>query len=238
MGLIGKGFYVIIRLMTKVLSAVLVAAGVGERYGGNKLLDTIADTPVIIHSIRAFLLPEITEIIVVSHSQWRQQYQKLIDEFCPDSRIKIIEGGAQRWQSSLLGIRTASGELVAIHDAARPLISAEHIRQSYNLAAAHGAALVAAPATDSIKVVHDQQNTAAIDRNTIYLAQTPQTFQRELILRAFTRAREAGFDKMTDESELVTRFLERPVAIVTGNNRNLKITYPQDLLVARALYQE
>ena len=216
----------------------MVAAGIGERYGGNKLLDTIADMPVLIHSVRAFLLPEITEIIVVCHPQWHRQYQMLIDKFCPDSRIKLIDGGQERWQSSLIGIQAAHGELVAIHDAARPLISVDHIRQSLDLATTHGAALVAAPATDSIKVVQEGQNVAAIDRSTIYLAQTPQTFQRELILQAFKQARAAGFDKMTDESELITRFLQQPVAIVPSNNRNLKITYPQDLLIARALYQK
>ena len=217
-------------------SAVLVAAGIGQRYGGNKLIETIADIPVLIHSVRAFCLPEISEIIVVAHESNISLYQNLINTYQPDPRIRIIPGGSERWQSSLIGIQAAAGDIVAIHDAARPLITAEQICLSLQTAAATGACLVAAPATDSIKIVHNGVNTESLDRSTVYLAQTPQTFRRSLILEAYNRAAAAHFDKMTDESELITRFMRQTVAIIPSTNRNLNITYPGDLSVARTFY--
>lgn len=221
---------------TLTTTAILVAAGVGERYGSNKLIETIADIPVLIHSVRAFLIPEISELIIVSHPDNLTLYHQLVDQYQPDSRIQIIPGGAERWQSSLLGIQAAHADIVAIHDAARPLVTTAQIQQSLAAARDTGASLVAAPATDSIKIVHSGFNTESLDRSTIYLAQTPQTFRRDLILHAYKLAQQAHFDKMTDESELITRFLGQSVTIIPSTSRNLKITYPGDLAVARALY--
>jgi len=224
--------------MTKKLtnSAIIVAAGVGQRYGANKLLETIADVPVLIHSVRAFCLPQVQEIIVVAHESNLQLYQDLLHQYQPDPRIRLIPGGSERWQSSLTGIQAATGDIVAIHDAARPLITSKQITASLTTAAHTGACLVAAPATDSIKIVHAGVNTESLDRSTIYLAQTPQTFRRALILEAYARTEAAHFQQMTDESELITRFMGQTVTIIPSTNRNLKITYPGDLAVARALY--
>lgn len=217
----------------KKISVVVVAAGVGERFGGDKLLESIQDQPVLVTILNKFLLPEVDEIIVACHPQKIAIYQDLIAKHLSDARIRLIVGGSERWQSSLAGIKETSGEIVAIHDAARPLVRVETIRESLRVAVKTGAALVAAPATDSIKVVRDGENVQALNRREIYLAQTPQVFARELILEAYARAAAANFQEMTDESELITRFMERSVNVVVSDNRNLKITYPGDMEVVR-----
>ncbi len=222
----------------KKISVVVVAAGVGERFGGDKLLEKIQDKPVLVVTLSKFLLPEVDEIVVACHPKKITIYRDLIAKYLSDSRIRLILGGSERWQSSLAGIKEASGEIVAIHDAARPLVRPEIITEILKRAIETGAAVVAAPATDSIKVVREGENVSALNRREIYLAQTPQVFSRELILEAYARAAAANFQEMTDESELVTRFMERGVSVVVSDNHNMKITYPGDMEVVRLWARE
>ena len=218
-------------------TAVIVAAGSGTRFGQDKLLMNLNGKEVFVWSVGAFLLDFIDEVIIVCQAEKRPIYQNVLRQRgLEDRRINFVDGGEQRWQSSLKGIQAATGDLVAIHDGARPLVKADLIAQSLSAAAQAGAALVAAPATDSIKLVNDNlENFSAIDRQTIWLAQTPQTFRKDLILAAYDLAQKSNYQQMTDESELITKFLKKPVQIIKSDNTNLKITYPFDLQVAEIL---
>lgn len=219
-------------------SVVITAAGNGERFGADKLLMDINGKTVLEKSVAAFLLPMVDEIIVVANEKKLATYKQLLKNAWPEeTRIQVIDGkGQERWQSSLAGIRAARGEIVAIHDGARPLIRQAVIEES--LAAAHqfGSAVVAARATDSIKLVDENgDNYEAIAREKIWQAQTPQVFAREIILAAYEKALAENYQQMTDESELVTRFLQQKVKVVASDNRNLKITFPFDLEIARLI---
>lgn len=218
-------------------TAIIVAAGSGVRFGQDKMLIELNGKTILVRSVSAFLLPFIDEIIIVCQAKKLPIYKDILRQSdIEDSRIKFVPGGNERWQSSLKGIQAATGKLVAIHDGARPLIKAELIKKSFLAAARAGAALVAAPATDSIKLVDEELNNFdAIDRQKIWLAQTPQTFKKDLILAAYAAAQKSGYQKMTDESELVTKFLQKKVAVVKSDSTNLKITYPFDLQVAEIL---
>ncbi|MDO5561418.1 MAG: 2-C-methyl-D-erythritol 4-phosphate cytidylyltransferase [bacterium] len=218
-------------------TAIIVAAGSGVRFGQDKMLIELNGKTVFARSVSAFLLPFIDEIIIVCQAKKRPIYEDILRQSSiQDPRLKFIAGGDERWQSSLKGIQAATGELVAIHDGARPLIKAELIEKSFFAAAQAGAALVAAPATDSIKLVDEKlANFDAIDRQKIWLAQTPQTFKKDLILAAYAAAQASGYQQMTDESELVTKFLHQKVTVVKSDSTNLKITYPFDLQVAEIL---
>jgi 2-C-methyl-D-erythritol 4-phosphate cytidylyltransferase len=221
----------------KTISAVVVAAGGGTRFGRDKLFLLLKGQTVLERSVSLFLRPEVTEVIVVCNSKTITKCKKLLkNKFPHEQRLKFILGGKERWESSLAGIKTALGEVVAIHDAARPLTEEKLVTEVLKQGAKHGAALLAMPATDSVKLVNDSgDNLRSLARAEIFLAQTPQVFGRELILQAYNLALKKKYQQMTDESELITRFLKKKVKVVTSTGRNLKITFPLDLALARVL---
>jgi 2-C-methyl-D-erythritol 4-phosphate cytidylyltransferase len=222
----------------KTVSAVLVAAGNGTRFGRDKLFLRLGCRTVLAWSVRALLQVGVDELVFVCHPQTLTKVKLLWQRQPKTGKTKgrFILGGSERWESSLLGIKAATGELVAIHDAARPLVEPKLIKAAVAAATLSGAALLAAPATDSIKLVPTGNlNTQAVARDTIYLAQTPQVFSRALILAAYQKALAENYQQMTDESELITRFLGRGVTVIPSSRDNLKITFPSDLLLARAL---
>lgn len=152
-------------------------------------------------------------------------------------RVKRVTPGGETRQGSVqrgLDLTDASSELVAIHDAVRPLVRPERIEEALRAAARVGAALLAAPVKATIKrATPDLAVRDTIPRSGLWEAQTPQVFRRDLILRAYRRA-EADRFQATDDAELVER-LGCEVAIVESSDENLKITTPSDLLVAEAL---
>lgn len=220
----------------KKLSSVIVAGGSSKRFAENKLLADLMGKTVLERSVRALTREFVDETIVVCPAAKRAEYERLLKTTLPDEmkkKLVFITGGAERWESSLNGIKVATGEIVAIHDAARPLVTAEIVKQNFLVAWEKGAAVTAAPAVDSIKLVDENGfNYEAIERNKIWLAQTPQTFRRELILQAYEKALAANYEKMTDESELITKFLNLKAAVIPATAENLKITFPRDLKIA------
>ena len=224
-------------LKNQKLSSVIVAGGSSQRFAENKLLLDLAGKTVLEWSVRALTPEFVEETIVVCPASKRAEYEKLLRTTLSEEikkKLIFIDGGSERWQSSLNGIKMATGEIVAIHDAARPLVTAEVVKQNFLTASETGAAVTAAPAVDSIKLVDENGfNYEAIERSKIWLAQTPQTFRRELILQAYEKALAANYEKMTDESELITKFLHLPVSVVAATAENLKITFPRDFKIAQ-----
>ncbi len=229
---------ILIMFQKETVSAIIVAAGVGQRFGGDKLMLNLAGQPVIVRTVAAFAASKlIDEIVIVCHPRKINNDEKLLRQNFPQTNLQFVTGGEERWQSSLAGLKKAIGTLVAIHDAARPLITTEQIDDSIKLASKFGAAMVAAPATDSIKIIDKNGDIAdSLDRSQIYLAQTPQTFRQELIRQAFAQAAQQKYQHMTDESELITKFLHRSLKIVPSSNQNLKITFRHDLPLAETFY--
>lgn len=230
-------------------SVVIVAAGSGKRFGENKMLAGLAGESVIGRTLENFLKAgEIDEIILVVSEKYRRDFELIVVEsFGKDvlttgkireKKFRIIIGGKERWISSLKGIEASSGEVVIIHDGARPFIEQNMIKESLLAARKDGASVVAVPTTNSIKMIDESgKNISAIPRDRIWLAQTPQTFRRELILKAYEMALKKNYLTMTDESELVTNLLNKPVTIVAGSEDNIKITYPDDLELAERIYE-
>lgn len=230
-------------------SVVIVAAGSGKRFGGNKMLANLAGKPVIVRTLEKFLdAQEVDEIILVINDKYRRDFEHILNEYFGekvifDEEIKskkfyLINGGEERWSSSLIGIKATQGEVVIIHDGARPFITEKIIRESLATAQKDNASVVAIPSTNSIKMVDESgKNIAAIARDKVWLAQTPQTFKRDLILKAYKMALEKKYLTMTDEAELITDVLKKTVTIVKGTEDNIKITYPDDLELAERIYE-
>lgn len=217
-------------------SAVIVAAGRGNRFGGsrNKVLSPLRGKLVIERSISAFLnIPEIVEIVVVTN---QEDFNEVRNAAARNSKlIKTVLGGERRIDSVRNGVAACSaGEFVAIHDGARPLVSSETISLAIAAAARSGGSVVAAPAVDTIKRSSDGKFVnLTIPRNEIFQAQTPQVFRRLEFLAAVERAAGSN-DDFTDDAAVAER-AGIPVEIVKGDPANIKITYPADLARAEEI---
>ena len=225
-------------LKQKTVATVIVAAGTGTRFGRDKLFIEVGRKTVIGRVLDKFVYlleqEEINELVLVINPQNRSQFEQFIAGRQWQSRITLIDGGSERWESSLAGIKATHSDLVLIHDAARPFVKLVTIRAAIQaLRTDQTAVLVAVPSINSVKLVDDHGfNTESLPRQNIWLAQTPQGFSRELILAAYQKALQQDFQQMTDESELITKFMDQSVKIVPGEESNLKITFVNDLPLA------
>jgi len=215
-------------------TALIPAAGRGERFGRatNKVFALVAGKPILAHTLSVFEACEaINEIVLVIGRRDIEAAGDLVGRFGFAKVTHIVPGGAQRQDSVRLGLREVSGDIVAIHDAARPMVTREIIEQSIQEAERTGACIAAVGVIDTIKSASpDKVVTGTVDRSDLYAVQTPQTFRTELIREAFERAFADGFHA-TDDAALVER-MGRKVSIVPGSYDNIKITTPADLQLA------
>jgi 2-C-methyl-D-erythritol 4-phosphate cytidylyltransferase len=153
--------------------------------------------------------------------------------------VRLVEGGDSRQESVEHALATldAGTELVAVHDAVRPFIEHNVLDKVFAEAEENGAAIVGIVPVDTVKQVHRNKIRQTIPRERLILAQTPQVFRFELLKSAFAKAREDGFAG-TDESSLVERLDQVEVSVVPGSDRNLKITKPSDMDLARLFLAE
>ncbi len=222
------------------VGAVVVAAGRSRRMGGvDKLWLSAAGRPLLYHSIATLAaVPEIAQIVVVTSPESRPRIEGQRAEW-PWSRLSgLVEGGDERADSVFAGLcALAPCGLVAIHDGARPCVTAELIRAGIALAGARGAAIPAVTLTDTIKLVDaDGRITGTPERAALRAVQTPQVFRYALLLEAY---RAAGADRAscTDDAMIVER-LGHPVYVYPGDPRNVKVSTPADIpLVERYLIQ-
>jgi len=217
-----------------MLSAIIVAGGSSQRMGFDKLFAVIADEPVIVHAIRAFeRATSISEIVVVAREQWHDEIKK-IASVAGFKKMRAIVPGGERRQDSVragLGRIDRDAKYVAVHDAARPLITPEQIERAFEQCCVHGAAALAQSVNDTLKRADaDLLVVGSVDRHQLYAMQTPQIFERKLIEDAY-RGVYAENASVTDEVSAVER-LGYKIALVLNDDFNLKITYPRDLPVA------
>ena len=218
--------------------AVIVAAGSSRRMGGeNKLLLLEIDgVPVLARTLSAFQkCAAIRDIVLVCREQDIMPYTELAKAFSIDKLCTVTRGGETRTESVLAGITAApeNAVLVAVHDGARPLVSEAVITEAVTTAAEYGAAAPVVPVKDSIKRIEDGNIAADVARDTLAAVQTPQVFRKDLLRRALTSAAERGYS-FTDDCAAVES-LGTIVKATHGSYQNIKITTPEDILVAEAL---
>ena len=220
--------------------AVIVAAGSSQRMGGqNKLLLPLAGAPVLAHTLRAFeKCAAVRDIVLVCREQDILPYTELARSYGVGKLRTVTRGGDSRTASVLAGLRAAPADaaLVAVHDGARPLVSEAVITEAVCAAAEHGAAAPVVPVKDSIKRIADGTIAADVPRDTLAAVQTPQVFRRELLLRALEDAARSG-RSFTDDCAAVEA-MGQAVQATHGSYENIKITTPEDILVAQALLQK
>jgi 2-C-methyl-D-erythritol 4-phosphate cytidylyltransferase len=208
--------------------------------GFDKLFAAIAGRPVIAHTIRAFERADsVSEIIVVAREDQHAELKRLVRDENFKKIQSIIPGGKHRQDSVRAGLNQleAGARYIAVHDAARPLVTADQIERVSEQCRIHGAAALAEPVNDTLKRADAHLLVGgSVDRNRLYAMQTPQVFERQLIEDAY-RAVYAENASVTDEVSAVER-LGRKVVLVLNNDFNFKITYPRDLPLAEFVLKQ
>ena len=222
-------------------ATVLPAGGLGKRMGGNipKQLMQLGNKSVYQYSLETFLkMDEIAEVVMAVPADWKEYFEKEIDTwFSSDkaivefrTKLKIVVGGAERWQSVQNGVNAlaSKAEYVLVHDVARPFISEKIIRDVCETLVNKGSCLVAKPAIDTIKIASDGRVESTIDRNKVWLAQTPQAARIDLLKSLYARIEKEPLNFTPTDEASILEFFGEPVYIVKGESANDKLTTPED----------
>lgn len=218
--------------------AIIVAGGVGSRMAGSdipKQFIEIAGKPVIVHTIEAFInsVSDINIIVTISH-QWQEHWIQISNKFFSDKNIISTEGGDTRFHSVKNGLKfTTPSSVVAVHDAVRPVISGELISKAMEHARKNITAIPFIYISDSLR--KKGKNTSIIvDRNEYIIIQTPQCFQQEILVNAYTQDYNRKF---TDDASVVEASgIE--LSFIEGNKNNIKITVQEDLKFVECLLKK
>ncbi|MEX0686860.1 MAG: 2-C-methyl-D-erythritol 4-phosphate cytidylyltransferase [Balneolales bacterium] len=223
------------------LSVIIPAAGSGTRMKSEvpKSFIKLGQKTVLEHTVCAFLsIPIVQRIIIATSDSNLERVRTIFSGYKSKPEIICGKGGALRRDSVNMAMRWVGDvELVAVHDAARPFVTQRDIMACCEAALTTGAAILAVKASDTIKKVDESGNIiSTLDRNGIWLAQTPQIFRKEILVDAYLKGQQSD-NVFTDDASLV-EFAGYPVKIIPGDVRNIKLTYPDDLKRAQYIMKE
>lgn len=224
------------------VSVILPAAGLGTRLSktAKKQFLQLDGVPILVHTLRRFAgIESVAEIVIACRAEDMEDVKGMLEGASIATPVRLVEGGDTRQESVAHALATVAEDvdLVAVHDAVRPFATEELIRKVIEDAAEHGAAIVGIVPVDTVKQVHLAKVQTTISRDRLVLAQTPQVFRTGLLKEAFAKAKADEFVG-TDESSLVERLDAIEVHVVPGSERNIKITRPSDLDLARHYWAE
>ena len=224
-----------------MVSVIFPAAGQGKRMqaGINKVLLTLGSEPILTRILRTFsAVEEVGELIVVVAADEVTAVDRQLQKIAGLKPFQVVAGGSERQYSIYNGLQHVSeqADVVLVHDAARPLVTVKTIQAVIDSARAKGGAIAAVPAKNTIKVVNNEGIVESTPhRSTLWEVQTPQGFRKDILLKANEQALQDDF-LGTDDASLVER-IGVPVAVVKSDYRNIKVTTPEDLLIAEAFLQ-
>ncbi|MCR5089954.1 MAG: 2-C-methyl-D-erythritol 4-phosphate cytidylyltransferase [Oscillospiraceae bacterium] len=218
---------------------VIVAAGSSQRMGFDKLTVMLDGVPVLIRAVNAFdQSPFTDEIAVVTRQERLQEIADLCKQYNITKISSVVCGGKSRTESVYAGVMALKKDnrLIAVHDGARPFVSQKLIELCVRKAGAQYAAIPVLRSTDSLRGIDSRGSlTKSLDRDTVVRVQTPQVFQAEILKAALCDAVEKGLN-FTDDASAVER-LGMTLQGVEGEEENLKLTTPQDLVIARGILE-
>ncbi len=224
--------------MSKI-TAIVLAAGSGSRMHSDtkKQFMEVDGKPVVWYSLNAFENSAVDEIILVVPEGEREYAQtEFVDKYGFKKVAMVITGGAHRYDSVYHGLEHTTGDYVLIHDAARPMITNDIIERCIDGAKEYKACVAGMPVKDTIKEVDEAKNVINTPaRDTLYITQTPQAFEYDLVHESYIKLFGAGDQNVTDDAMVVEQFGKHKVKFVEGSYENIKITTPEDLLIAEAL---
>lgn len=226
-----------------MVTAIVLSAGSGRRMGTEvkKQYLLICSKPIIWHTLRAFEMSDVDEVILVVGRDDIATTEKIIEDGNFAKVKKIVEGGKERQDSVYNGLKeTDNSEYVLIHDGARPLITPEMVNRCIEEVKAQKAIVAAVPVKDTIKIVdNDNKVVDTPDRKTLWSIQTPQAFSYELIRGAFDKMIASEVKVMvTDDAMVVEKYSDQKVSVVMGEYTNIKITTPEDIILAEKILKK
>jgi 2-C-methyl-D-erythritol 4-phosphate cytidylyltransferase len=221
------------------ITAIIPAAGAGERFGEKKQLKLLNGRPLIFHTIQPFINSElINEIIVVVPKENVNQVGREFKSTLTSKKIEVISGGKTRQQSVNNGLKMSNkeSELICIHDGVRPFLTVTLIEKVIKAAIGHDGAILATPSSDTIKRVLGNQILETLPREEIWRAQTPQVFLKSALEEALEIAIDENLEG-TDEASILEK-IGYQIGFIEGSSLNIKITTKEDWIFAKAIYNE
>lgn len=214
------------------INAIITAGGTSSRFGNkNKLLEKINGKEVIKYTVDAFRYANVDKIIICANLSIMDELKEIFKDY---ERIEFVQGGATRQQSVYNGLQADKCDYVLIHDGARPIISTELINICIEMVKEQKALSVVTKTIDTIKEVENGIIVKTIDRSKLYNTQTPQAFDYNLILSAHEKYAGKNF---TDDAGMIEK-LGKPVYILDGSYKNIKITTKSDIALAKIYMEE
>jgi 2-C-methyl-D-erythritol 4-phosphate cytidylyltransferase len=215
-------------------AAVIVGGGSGSRFGGDKLTESLAGKPLLAHALAAFeSASRISVIVLVTPAGREEEFRSIARDAGISKLCAVVTGGTHRHQSVLNGLKAlpANIDFAAIHDAARPLITPSLIGRTLEAAVREGAAAVAAPVTDTLHRIDASGHAAGtVDRSSLRGMQTPQVFRVQELIALI-----GSTDGIPTDEVSVAMAAGKKVFLVEHSEPNLKVTWPQDVVMAEAL---
>ena len=225
------------------IAAIVLAAGQGKRMNStvHKQYLLLGEKQVLYYSLRTFEESAVDEIVLVTGADEIAYCEKEIVQLYGFHKVSCItEGGRERCHSVYQGLKALSEdtEYVLIHDGARPFVTKQMIEGTITAVKEYKACVVGMPVKDTIKITNtDQFSIQTPERQYVWAVQTPQAFSFELVWKAYSMLMEKEIP-VTDDAMVVETFLHYPVKLIEGSYKNIKITTPEDLIVAHALFTE
>lgn len=237
--------------MKKRCTAVVLAAGAGKRMQSNvaKQYLLLKEKPVLWYALNTFEKSETIDdiILVVGKGEIPYATEEIVKKYSFSKVVAVIEGGSERFFSVWEALKALDGtsELVFIHDGARPFVTQQILCDTYQAAVEHGACVTGMPVKDTIKIADANEFAVRTpNRKTVWMIQTPQVFERKLICEAYQKlienlsALEEKGITITDDAMVVEAMTDTKVKLVAGSYKNIKITTPEDMLVAEGFLRE
>ena len=223
-------------------AAIVLAAGSGKRMNSkvHKQYLVIQDRPVLYYSLKAFEDSAVDEIVLVVGKGEEEFCRKEIVDKYGISKVKaIVEGGKERYHSVFEGLKqTSDADYVLIHDGARPFVNQDIIRRCMQEVQKYQACVVGMPVKDTIKIADEEGYAKQTpDRKNVWMIQTPQTFSYALIYEAYEEMLKTEDTAITDDAMVLERIKGKKSKLIEGSYRNIKITTPEDLLIANVYLQ-
>lgn len=225
-------------------TAIVLAAGSGKRMGTkiHKQYLELAGKPVLYYSLHAFECAECIQDIILVTGAGEETYCKreIVDKFQFQKVRSIVAGGKERYHSVYQGLnQITESDYTFIHDGARPFLTVEMIKRAFEEVKGCSACVIGMPVKDTVKIADEAsyvENTPP--RNRVWTVQTPQVFSTSLIKEAYVKLMSSENHLITDDAMVVEQMLHHPIKLVEGSYRNIKITTPEDLLIAEAFFGE
>ena len=223
-------------------AAIVLAAGSGKRMNSqvHKQYLIIQDRPVLYYSLKEFEDSAVDEIVlVVGKGEEEFRRREIVDKYGISKVKAIVEGGKERYHSVFEGLKqTSDADYVLIHDGARPFVNQDIIRRCMQEVQKYQACVVGMPVKDTIKIADEEGYAKQTpDRKNVWMIQTPQTFSYALIYEAYEEMLKTEDTAITDDAMVLERIKGKKSKLIEGSYRNIKITTPEDLLIANVYLQ-